>query len=374
MQRAGPRQRGRSPLWYLLPGLLLTPGCAVHRAPPGLLDPPPCRALGTPASDGSPEVLWTLRSDATERAALDAWCWAVGPALLQQRVAPASAPEPMDSVVVIDWNVHEGEADVGRLLADLRAGRLTGSPVRHFVLLLQEAVRGGAAVPATPPVWASGARRIGDPAQQQPPDIARIAEAENLSLLYAPSMRNGSAHDGRLPQDRGNAILSTMPLVAPRLIELPWERQRRVAIAASIEGRTSSGQPWTLRVVSAHFDNRNRVAALQRSLGAGRRNQARALAAALPGPTPTALGADLNTWLGGAQSAATRTLRARFPLPATLPRDATARLPGPLPGLQLDYMLFDLPSGWQAGYRVLPDAYGSDHQPLIGRIRVAGAS
>jgi len=39
-------------------------------------------------------------------------------------------------------------------------------------------------------------------------------------------MRNGE-HEG-IAEDRGNAIVSTMPLQRPRLIELPLQRQRRV--------------------------------------------------------------------------------------------------------------------------------------------------
>ena len=51
-------------------------------------------------------------------------------------------------------------------------------------------------------------------------------------MLYAPSMRNGESAGGG--EDRGNAIVSTLPLADPTVIELPLERQRRVVVAASI--------------------------------------------------------------------------------------------------------------------------------------------
>ena len=46
--------------------------------------------------------------------------------------------------------------------------------------------------------------------------------------------------NGRPPQtdeDRGNAILSTEPLADLTAIELPFEQQRRVAVAATLRSR-----------------------------------------------------------------------------------------------------------------------------------------
>ena len=56
-------------------------------------------------------------------------------------------------------------------------------------------------------------------------------------MVYVPSMRNGP----ELQEDRGNAIVSTEPLIDPIALELPFERQRRVAIGASVQVRTIAG-------------------------------------------------------------------------------------------------------------------------------------
>ena len=71
-------------------------------------------------------------------------------------------------------------------------------------------------------------------------------------------MRNGSATGLTEREDRGNAILSTEPLTDVRAIELPFGKQRRVAVTALIASR---GDRPPIRVVSTHFDtNGDRVA------------------------------------------------------------------------------------------------------------------
>ena len=41
--------------------------------------------------------------------------------------------------------------------------------------------------------------------------------------------------------------------------------------------------------------------------------------------------------------------------------------------LVLDHLLFDLPPGWTAARRIVPERYGSDHQPVMGLIVEGGA-
>ena len=72
-------------------------------------------------------------------------------------------------------------------------------------------------------------------------DVDDIAERFGLSVAYVPSMRNGPARDLVAREDRGNAILSTEPLVDVRAIELPFGKQRRVAITALIQPRNKPG-------------------------------------------------------------------------------------------------------------------------------------
>jgi endonuclease/exonuclease/phosphatase family metal-dependent hydrolase len=338
-------------------------GCSVRRAPDNLGVPAPCFAEAQEGEVAEPSFDWVIRTDPAERSALDAWCWGVGPPLLS--VSAAATDAALDSLAVIVWNTHVGEGDFRALITDLRSGRLTGSPVQHFVMLLQEVHRGGNAVPAQVPGFAAVARWSGDGERQ---DATQLAGEYGLSVLYAPSMRNGPVASGVTPEDRGNAILSTLPLQSPELLELPYERQRRVAVAARVTARTSSGTPWTLRLVSAHFDNRARFGRIFRSFGALRSNQARALAEQLSNNEPTLLGADLNTWIGGE---AARLLRAALPQPQIRPEQRTVPLPGPIPDLRLDYLFAKLPPEWRAEYRVVEDTYGSDHRPLLGWVALS---
>jgi len=163
-------------------------------------------------------------------------------------------------------------------------------------------------------------------------------------------MRNGSSLDPA--EDRGSAILSTIPLSAPIAVELPGERQRRVVIIAT-------AGPVSVAVV--HLD----------ALGGGERLrvlwtpwirdvQIRTTAAALPGG-PLVIGADLNTWHGRDELAA-RFLEQRFrETPISVDRQGL--------GLRvLDYMFFRAGPGQRGRYRQVENRYGSDHRPLVGWI------
>ena len=225
--------------------------------------------------------------------------------------------------------MNAGRGDLARLASDLESGRLTGAPPADYVLLLQEATE-------------EGDHRV-----------ETFASAKRLSAFFVPIW-----HDGT--RTRGNAIVSTTTLLNARAIALPQERQPRTAVAASI---TVTGQ--RLFVVSAHLENR--VSWLRGGLlsDTARGRQAEALLRALPAGEPGILGGDLNTWLG-VNEPAWRAFRQRF-------TDTPSHDPIPLPTfrdrLVLDHLFFDLPDGWTAERRVLPDKYGSDHHPVLGLIR-----
>jgi endonuclease/exonuclease/phosphatase family metal-dependent hydrolase len=267
------------------------------------------------------------------------------------RVTTDAAPP----LTFISWNTHIGGGDIGRLIGDARAGRLTGTPVSNLVLLLQEVYRHDASVPSPPPPRA----RIAAGEAPSPPDAARqgieaAARDTGLSLLYVPSMRNGAA-----AEDRGNAILSSIALGNPEAIELPLERQRRVAVAADILVRNASTRT-TLRIVSTHFTNMvaHHLWAMSEP---GRVRQARALAAAIDDGMPTVVGGDLNSWFGYRDGAFRELARV---LPAARPRDRRPTF-GPM---RLDHVLARLPSGWRITVRRAESRYGSDHYPLVAVI------
>src|SRR5262249_53579172 len=158
-------------------------------------------------------------------------------------------------------------------------------------------------------------------------------------------------------------ILSNLPLTDLTAIELPFERQRRVAIAATVTGRRLDGTPWTLRVVDAHLDN---MASARRGwVGGeyGRTRQARGLVAAIGDGAPVVLAGDFNTWFGFAEPGYLETARA---FPATHVTDPRPTFRGLL---RLDHVFFRFPAGWRGDFRRGEKRFGSDHYPLVGRVR-----
>jgi endonuclease/exonuclease/phosphatase family metal-dependent hydrolase len=311
------------------------------------------------APPSAKKVRWT-RGPEADRAHLDLWCAAVGPPLAQPAVQETLPPGAGD-LVVGTWNVQVGAGAVAALVDDLRAGKLTGGePVRHFALLLQEVHRHLDGVLASPPQGAHTARRIAP--KRRGSDVLSLARELDLHLLYVPSMRNGGADQP--PEDRGNAILSTLPLRDPWALELPLERERRVAVAARVD---FGGRDDGLLLVNAHLDNRSSWQDPLRSLGRGRTGQARWLARAFTGEPAVVLGGDLNTWLRGNDARALGLLRESFPLPEAPSRQPTLIVRF-FPDRKVDHLLFRLPAGWAAGYWVAEADYGSDHRPLLGAL------
>jgi endonuclease/exonuclease/phosphatase family metal-dependent hydrolase len=319
-----------------------------------------------PAEAVSPER-W-LRP-AGQRADLDEWREAIGPA---ETWAPPAGPAPgaaIDAFHVVVWNTHVGSGSIERLVADLRRGDLThGVPVEHFVLLLQEVYRGGDAVPATLPPGARSAQSIRPGAS---PDsrlgIDEVARRTALHLFYVPSMRNGRS--SAAPEDRGNAILATFPLANLVAIELPLERERRVAITADIAGTTTAGTPWRIRLVDLHLDARSSWRRLHRSFGAGRVRQMQWLLDALcDDDAYVVLGGDFNSWAGGADEPALRMPEEWGFVRGTPLRESTWNLRWFL-GI-LDHVFYRLPSGAVVRTWEIEAAYGSDHRPWLGWVQL----
>lgn len=324
-------------------------------------------SAGTVLARGS-DVRWITTVPA-EQATLDRWCAGVGPTarLRAPRTDGVSNAPIVSSLTVLTWNTHVGGGDIVGLVNDLRAGRLTkGVPVEHFVLLLQEVHRSGESVPDT------RAAAVPKPIHTRPTsgqrmDVVATARELGLELFYVPSMANGRTLHG-LPEDRGNAILSTLPLDAHTAIELPFENQRRVAAAATVSAVASDGTPFTMRLLSVHLDNRSRPSRLLHSLGAARTRQARALVAAIGDDSATVLGGDLNTWSLSGLEGAVKVLQQRFAHASAHPTEPTFASHG----LRLDRLMYALPAAAAVETRRLDDRRGSDHHPLLGTIRLAG--
>ncbi|HTV03559.1 MAG TPA: endonuclease/exonuclease/phosphatase family protein [Luteitalea sp.] len=323
-----------------------------------------CRAV-----ESAPQALrWTAPADDKQRTRLDRWCAAVGPPLLRSSPTPDAG---IDGVTIVAWNVHVGQADIHRLIGDLRASG-TKAQTRAIVLLLQEAKRTGGDVPRRAPRGARMAARIGPATgEARPFDIQTVARELDWSLVYVPSMRNGEPPvEATAADDRGAAILSSIPLTAPHAIELPVERQRRVAITARLAHRTSAGLPWSLDVVSVHLENRPGPGRGWFRAAAARTRQVEALLSALASAktagtgvvddVPVVMGGDLNTWRGSREGAL-RLLRRAFPRGGSDVRPTFRRF-------RLDYLLGRLPDSVSITQRRLDDAYGSDHYPVVAEI------
>jgi endonuclease/exonuclease/phosphatase family metal-dependent hydrolase len=319
-------------------------------------------ACPSPARDS--EIRWVAWEEAADRVMLDAWCSAVGPALVELR--GDSLPR-VDSLVVVTWNTNLGAGNLELLIADLRVGTLTGGePVEHFIVLLQETHRTGAAVPAQRPAASRSARRIARaPAAGERSGIDEVAERLGLSLFYVPSMRNGGGANDPA-EDRGNAILTTLQLSDPTAIELPFEAQRRVAAAATLHFE-ANGRLWPLRVASVHLDHRSRAGRGLATLGPARTRQARAVAAALEAYPFAVVGGDLNSWSLPFLETAPRLLRELFPHMPAERTQATFIAGGVLPR-HLDYLFLRAIEPHATAPVRVASRYGSDHHPVLAWI------
>ena len=314
-------------------------------APAPATAPAPIAGCRTTVGDtpGPPPdtVRWASAADTSHLLALADRCRDVGPAVVVQ---PPPDDRRPDSLAIVTWNLHIGAADLSGFVGDLRAGRLTdGHPVRDFVVLTQEARRGA------------------------PPDIMAEARALGLGVYYVPSMRNGPGRPGA--DDRGNAILSTVPLLDLEAVELPLERQRRVAILATVR-LGAGGAP--LRLANVHLEPRSGwLVPDRRSTGIGRRNQMTALLQTVPLGESVVLAGDLNTWTYEAAEPVIAELveTHRFTFTPLPPDEPTLVALFGLYTRQLDYVFFRLPEGWSGRSRRIADRYGSDHYPLLAWVR-----
>jgi endonuclease/exonuclease/phosphatase family metal-dependent hydrolase len=310
-----------------------------------------------------PSQFTLIRHAHDQRLRLEGWRQNVG-APVALDLAPPPTGEPQ-SLVVLSWNVWIGRGKLQAVISRIRQGDfadLGAEPDLPLLVLLQEAYRSDPTLPA--PSGPAGRVLTAQLGPQE--DVVETARAQGLNLRYAPSMRNGA-----FSSDRGNAILSTLPLLDSHAIELPLVLQRRVAVSSELSLGTR-----TLRVVSAHLDPRGPPG--HRWLGAaGRERQARHLIGSIPDGT-VVLGADLNLGRGRYERAWRALIDAgyTFGVPASTP--SWRHTFHALPRLVLDYLLVRDGPGLIRQARVHrldehpqdrgPRVFGSDHHPLLGRI------
>jgi endonuclease/exonuclease/phosphatase family metal-dependent hydrolase len=294
--------------------------------------------------DGLTWVRWT-----DNQQPLDLWCHSVGRPVLEPRL---TATGDIAGMRILSWNVHVGAGRLEDLLPQLldEASRVG----MGLTILLQETFRTGEAVPESYPATFKVPRAIRP--RRPAMDVRDIANRFGLSVAYVPSMRNGPAASLTEREDRGNAILSTEPLIDVRAIELPFGKQRRVAVTALIPARDGN---QAIRVVSTHFDTNGDRAA-----------QAAALSERLMSFTdaPLFVGGDLNS-RHGMEDDAVVAIASRVPL-ASCGTGRTNRWPLRLDVLfpigRLDFMFASTDVG---ECETLSDAYDSDHLPVLMTLR-----
>lgn len=317
----------------------------------------PCSARVTQVNQVGIHWFAAPQEDAAE---LESWCRGVGAPVITTDVQQQVSPPSLDELVIVSWNAHLADGRLTDLIADLRSGKWTdGRPARHFVLLLQELYRRGHDVPEFLPT-ARSAYAI-TPRDPRAPDARDYAHQLGLAFAYFPSMRNGA----EMMEDRGNAIVSTEPLENLFALELPFERQRRVAAGAAITVQTERGAE-RLHLLDTHLEPLASPSALW-ILRNPRRRQVSAILDLVQNPRfqsdsiGTVIGGDFNTVQGGAREEAYRRVRAWS---SSLRReDARAtHLMG-----RLDYIFARLSAAWQVDTYRVDEKYGSDHHPVLAR-------
>lgn len=289
----------------------------------------------------------------------------MGDAVALDLATPAEAERAAAaaSFLVVSWNVWVGRGRLLELVERLQSGELGVPGDLPAVLLIQEAFRRDESVPERSNGFAP--RELVTRLRPRQ-DIVEVARRLGWNLRYIPSMRNGAERS-----DRGNAILTSLPLGPATAIELPLVIQRRVAVDAAV---TVSGHP--IRLASAHLDPRG-PAGYQWLGVAGRAVQMAHLLAGLEDPT-VVLGADLNLGRGRAEQAWRLLVEGGF-APGVPPEPPTWRHTyHALPRLVLDYLVVRNRAGAirSAPIRRVDEdpgdrgatVFGSDHHPLLVRI------
>jgi endonuclease/exonuclease/phosphatase family metal-dependent hydrolase len=329
-----------------------------------------------PSTD--PPILWFTPVGTGENRALGDWCENVGPPIIRQTPAADFSNLPDDSLDVLVWNVEAGDGWVTEFLEQNGRIECSGPTSRvpddglHFVMLAQEALRRSNEIPrevvngALLPRVGSGDTNPGAFL-----DLIQVAERCGLAIFYLPGSRNGPDEYAGLREDKGNAILSTLPLQDFAGIELPFESIRRVVPVATVE--PESGRK--IRFASAHFITTPPPWRVVMTGNSARERQALGLIDGLMrieaayGETAVVLGGDLNTFSN--RETALRKLRRYF---GESPPPFNEPTRGPI---HADHILFRANTFFDSrpdhiipgSYQRIDDLYYSDHYPVRARVR-----
>jgi endonuclease/exonuclease/phosphatase family metal-dependent hydrolase len=320
---------------------------------------------------GDADIRWFGPTRESDVRALERWCSAVGPPVVDAKPSrELLAGETLADLRVVTWNVHVGGGDLDGFLRDELGYECAADDGRgfggHFVILVQEAYRTSDLVPPAPEGSLVAGRIEEHPEQGPRIDIVESARGCGLAVAYVPSMRNGHHPAETSGEDRGNAILSTLPLTDLVAFELPLEAQRRVALAATVRGPGDD----PLRVVSVHFDVAGNLLRVLGTGGSMRVRQSEGLTEALDTMDPerrmpTVLAGDLNTW--SASETVIQRLQETFP---QSPDPGRAKTRSDFPADHLFYRRGDSPVHLVEGsYVVIPDSHGSDHKARMAVFR-----
>ena len=318
-------------------------------------------------------IVWKNQTRDKDYCKLLSWCQAVGSPVFFE---PSNKETNLsiDNLTLVSWNVHVGSGDIDQFINDLQKGILTdGKPVEHVLMLLQEAYRQDSSVPVNiqPHAKAGNNIHVSTPRGSRV-DIITVARNHGLGLFYVPSMRNGRQDNTNIPEDRGNAILSTIPLSCLMVVELPLERQRRTAMAANIEGVTETNISWKIQLVNVHLENRTSGLMFFRGFSIARLNQITELLKILPEEKIAVIAGDFNTWFREVKEPTIRHMENFFNRLKIISNCGSQKIPRKrytlFPDRLVDYLFFRIPENWRAEKYYVDNYYGSDHYPLITRL------
>jgi endonuclease/exonuclease/phosphatase family metal-dependent hydrolase len=384
------RQAG---VWVVgLAAALLSGACATSA---GMrLGPAERECPGRDAEAAGGAITWYGPAGQGDAESNERWCETVGLAVVE-RLPRGSFPKPgaADSLAVVAWNVLIGGGDVPLFLEEVLGyechptSPALGAGFSHFVLLIQEAYRRSEAIPDVPESFRFPPRIVPESPPAGWPDIVELARDCGLALFYVPSQRNGPQTVEGEREDKGNAILSTLPLEDVVAIELPFEAGRKVAVTATIAGTHGA----RLRVTSVHLDVASTLYRTLKTANTARLRQAAGLIEALslietggvtsgmvgvgsregscgelPGPIAAVAAGDFNTWSAG--ESAIDQMRLCFPDSPSWDGKPTY---GTFP---TDYIFFRRAADGKVAYvhgshGRIEKPYGSDHQARIAWFR-----